>query len=400
MTYPVTSKVEEQVDHYDDWPWSLVTKRETFYRKQSRTPGYKALVANGLPLPIMPYEIWKRSESADPVACAISPGGALDFHINVLHGGDLNFDFSYVQEHSNALAVRKFFANAKEYESTIAVTIAEFPKTIQLIGNTASRLFYTVKALKRLDVRKAFESLGLKGHKRTYNRLSRRAKRIKVSQSAAVTKFAADSWLELQFGWKPLLSEIDNAVSDLAQRFEVEPSDLIIKGKGESKSTRGRDFLTPDLQILTEKSSKVSCITRYQVFASILSSEQRSLSGLGFGSAAFAEVAWEATPFSFVFDYFLPVGSWIQSLTVLDSIKFVRGLKSIRCKGEGSVEYSQYQGMHPGIVRGDCSYEQFKRIVLSDFPNANDMLMVPRAEDIFGVKRSLTALSLLRQIID
>jgi hypothetical protein len=123
-------------------------------------------------------------------------------------------------------------------------------------------------------------------------------------------------WLELQYGWKPLLSDVYGAASALEK-----------KPKGDWRVTASvtrKDEGTKTFELLPLQNSNFysfSCKARYlrSVYARIDALPQNeaiiSLASLGVTNPLL--VGWELVPYSFVVDWFIPIGGWLESLDAL-----------------------------------------------------------------------------------
>jgi hypothetical protein len=85
--------------------------------------------------------------------------------------------------------------NLKNSKINLGVAWAERSLTARLIGDTAKTLAKSYTHVLRGQTRKAMRSLG-----------------VPNSKSAPVSGNAAGRWLELQYGWKPLLSDVYGAL--------------------------------------------------------------------------------------------------------------------------------------------------------------------------------------------
>ena len=109
-------------------------------------------------------------------------------------------------------------------------------------------------------------------------------------------------------------------------------------------------------------------------------------------------VAWEVVPFSFVVDWFLPVGDYLEGLTSLHGLKLsetsltvhrmVKGTSTF-IPGPESVRNNFYRKL------GHTTYDQYLIERTLGLPS----LPLPKLEPPFSVVRGLNAIALLRQLL-
>jgi hypothetical protein len=122
-------------------------------------------------------------------------------------------------------------------------------------------------------------------------------------------------WLELQYGWKPLLSDVYGAASALEKRPK---GDWRVTAKVTKKCV---DSYVAAPAVTSNSLDAYRCEARLlrSVFARIDALPQNeaiiSLASLGVTNPL--SVAWELVRFSFVVDWFIPIGGWLESLDAL-----------------------------------------------------------------------------------
>lgn len=122
-------------------------------------------------------------------------------------------------------------------------------------------------------------------------------------------------WLELQYGWKPLLSDVYGASDALSKSSK---GDWSITAKGTAKEVVTKLYdgsQTADV----EYCFKGTAVAQHGAMTRIDALPQNeaiiSLTSVGVTNPAL--IAWELVPFSFVVDWFLPIGTWLESLDAL-----------------------------------------------------------------------------------
>lgn len=188
----------------------------------------------------------------------------------------------------------------------LGVAYAERKQTTRLVGDTASRIGQSFMALASGRTRHAMNILGIssrRGQPRGSN--------------------VPQKWLEIQYGWKPLLSDVFGACDSLATR---DKDDWRITAKA-TRSTRVEK--ASEFGARTDKWGKRSVACEKSVFVRIdcTPANELMISLASLGVLNPLAIAWERTYLSFVVDWFLPIGNWLDSLDALVGYS-VRGSSS------------------------------------------------------------------------
>lgn len=146
-----------------------------------------------------------------------------------------------------------------------------------------------------------------------------------------------DLWLELQYGWKPLMSDIFGALQHLEKASRDDELLFSVKGTAKRTVTVPRSFNAISGSSKARFESFQNHSARVKLWYKLNSGTLAELSSLGLLNPV--EIVWEITRFSFVVDWFLPIGPWLSSLTGDAGYSFKGGscsVKSIaddRCMG-------------------------------------------------------------------
>lgn len=134
---------------------------------------------------------------------------------------------------------------------------------------------------------------------------------------------AADLWLEVQFGWKPLLSDVANAAEAYANLSEERVTITFNATETETSRSSTRtstsivDVVAVD--VLSTIESKFS--VRYKGGVSLKSAGGRQSFEFGATLPDFIPTAWELLPWSFIIDYFSNVGAIANSWSTAQLVK-------------------------------------------------------------------------------
>lgn len=187
----------------------------------------------------------------------------------------------------------------------LGTTFGEWGQARDMIQKRGGQLFDVIVAAKRGDFRGATTKL-------------KYAFTDKQKTKAGASKTVADFWLETWFGWKPLISDIGNAVDVLCHDYKT----IRIKGYGKAEKLRVyRDKIDmgggsyQDIRYDWIHESRESIVGT----VSVRNPNVGLPNQLGLVNAA--SVAWELVPWSFAVDWFLNVGQVIGSLSDLAGFK-------------------------------------------------------------------------------
>lgn len=189
-------------------------------------------------------------------------------------------------------AQTRLYQTISNTKINMAQIVAERQQLVDLVASTAKRLAHLYRSLRR--GRNPF-----KGNRRS------------------PPKQAANLWLEYAYAWTPTLGDIWT----LSQLKDHAPPPLHVKGYGRSHSIIDQSFDVRDgginqpatLTVLNTHTKRTTCTA--EAWISI------PLNGLKFaqeiGLTNPALLAWELLPYSFVIDWFLPIGNWLENQQAL-----------------------------------------------------------------------------------
>lgn len=254
---------------------------------------------------------------------------------NLGSGGYHHYKSGFILGYPMPAYKNNLFSGNKKYVSSSlvlpgerALTITQREKDILMLKH---REKIGGKATNMLDiVRTRHETVGMiAGNVRaiaTAYRHLRKGKWKKAKRALRVTKShepigkdVPARWLELQYGWLPLLGDI-HAIGN--QMFR-EPVFSVRSTRFKTEDFKGgRTFEDMGHQVRNIYSERV--VTRYTFVTEfeILSPAVTTLDNLGVLNPGL--VAWEAVPFSFVLDWLIPIGDWIGTLTDLKGVRIKR----------------------------------------------------------------------------
>lgn len=361
--------------------YDIQTEWGNFSESSVRTPGYRALVKAGLPLPNNPYTFYRLDARAPLVETynglrTERDARGLDF---LPYGGTFSNQtgasdsFTSLSDLENELSA-KLNAKIRDSDVNLAIALGEAGKTAELIGDTAVKIAKSFRHLRRRDISAAMRVLTGKS-----NNLPRHS-----------PDSAASLWLTYTYGVKPLLSDISGALTLLDKRrrpyIPVHTVRAAVKQKINSKCFNN--------YYLSQFSGEFSA--RGEVKFSVSNPITRTLDSVGFTNPL--SVAWELVPFSFVVDWFIPVGTFINEIVPPQGVDFVEGYIGLKASGDSfhSTSIPPSNPGDPGWMTS-CTGSSYliQRKPLTTFPRYN--LVIPDIS--LSRTRMMSGISLLWTVL-
>lgn len=155
--------------------------------------------------------------------------------------------------------------------------------------------------------------------------------RLKRKGKTAVMalKASKDAWLEYRYGWKPLLLDADATMHAVAERILSERKQrLVARCSEQLATTRSSQFTMAPLwdPAVWQGSGTVATNSQVVAHAGVIydvdMSTGISLTNADFGTrpSDLPSTVWEIIPYSFVLDWFVNVGDWIQAVTPVPGV--------------------------------------------------------------------------------
>ena len=193
----------------------------------------------------------------------------------------------------------------------LGVAIAEGRQTFGMILESAHIVLPAWTAVRQGTILQATKALNI----------ALRDWRLKGIQKKA--QIPAAAWLQLEFGWKPFLSDID------------ESTKLFVEGWNDSAPTMSvvrrleRDAELPMGGAFEMVSTGTSSQwAEVKLYYTVDNHTMYRLNSLGLVNPA--TILWELVPFSFVLDWFIPVGTFLRTLTADVGTDYIGGYELLR----------------------------------------------------------------------
>jgi len=195
------------------------------------------------------------------------------------------------------------------------VNVGERRHTFDSIAKSANRLTFAFQLLSSGRRHSAMKALGLKPSGKKWSR----------------PRDASGLFLEWHFGWEPLLADIHAACEIL--QSDVEP--MLVRGSGNAKA---RKFKSTAPYVWSQDMN-ISCAVKMQAVVRVTNPNLHKASQLGLTNPA--AVAWELMPWSFLVDWFIPVGKFLDSWSDFQGLEMENSFTTTFMKGSDAQIYKQ-----------------------------------------------------------
>jgi len=292
--------------------------------------------------------------------------------------------------------VKKISDLASGEVSNLAETLVTWRQLDGLIGKNTMKLVDAARNVRKFRFARASEIL-FHGHSEVIFRR-------KPSRSRSF----AENWLEFQYGWKPVLMDIRGVLDAFALRAAATERIVTVRASSVDVSTTNHPIMSPlygsYATVTPQEISRFAMMrterTRIGLRFKLDDADRRFMTQLGFTNPV--SLLWELVPFSFVLDWMLPVGDYLEGLTSFSGLTFVDGFltRSTRENTFCSFSSNLTQGSGPQTIRVQCKggfkRERFmmRREKLLSFPQRQ----APTFKNPFTFTHTANALALLRVI--
>lgn len=272
----------------------------------------------------------------------------------------------------------KCLRKVRESHVNLAMTLAFAGQTLNMLWTRLLNVAEVLDAVRDRDWKKVYRLLRVPGYK--------------------PGKRGADYTLEVQFGWRQLIADIVGIAQHLESGLRNEH--MYVYGKAGAKSASPVYHVRKNIYTWGNVGDAVVNGTNEEFHSMVLIFKVQSpvralLSQLGLTNPAV--LAWDVIPWSFVVNWVIPIGDWLESLDATVGLSYVGGTYSRgnRCEGGTiSVTPSNVAGMDgSGIGEGEFSYFFYERSVIDPYVSPFYVKNPFRG----GIVRAITATALVAQ---
>lgn len=287
----------------------------------------------------------------------------------------------------------------------LGVATAEGREAVGMVTHRISQIANFTRHLARGNIGLAANDLGIswtgdspRRKAKRYLPLSlesmKKAREGSLSGREALRNFSS-LYLEFHFGWSPLLKDIHDALTVLDEPFKA--FHVKASASGSYPDPNNKSSSWSDGTWSYSESLGGTYEQTVQLRADLVVTNPNLAMLQSFGLANPISVAWELVPFSFLLDWFVTVGDYLDSLTDFAGVVQQNPTRTIFTRYTGN--YAKYSiPFHPKsdntVVESWSAHNVhcFRRLGLGTGPTIR-----LRAPKPLGIRRGLAAVSLLMQ---
>jgi hypothetical protein len=301
-------------------------------------------------------------------------------------------------------AEQRALRKVKQQNVNLAVAFGERAAVAEQLAKTAKNLHSALKAARHLDFRNMARHLSCavleSGTQKELKRLARRGHDDKV---------LANVWLAHQYGWQPLYGDIYGSFTELMDR------DKRFEDRYTCHTTaKTQDYTDEFVRDMTFQPFSTNLIgtgwmrtrirNRCYVRLDYVLENPMLATAAEIGLTNPLEVAWELVPFSFVADWFIPLGTYLSSLDATVGWSFKGGsasriTRAHREFGVSTIRYDSGYAVNQRPSNGSPvshqKHMQFSRSVYGSSPQPW-LPSLTEGKGISSAKRAISAIALLR----
>jgi hypothetical protein len=189
---------------------------------------------------------------------------------------------------------------------SMSQTFGELPKTVEHLVNTATTLLQLYNAVKKGRYAPGFWKLP------NNRRFIATSDLAKLPKGKKLSKNAAQLWLELQYGWKPLIRDIYSAAEAIESGLKDPVSKyVVVKKVHDAQPPNDLSVVGGYGRVRYDGHETYVVKAGIRVFVSNATLARIGAHGLTNPMA----LAWELFPLSFVIDWLYPIKPFLEGLT-------------------------------------------------------------------------------------
>lgn len=303
------------------------------------------------------------------------------------------------------LAAARLAKQFNSVKTNLLLMFHERKKTVDMIKKNAERIVRAGLALAQLNFRSAYRALHLDFNAAARELSFRQRRRLTRARSdpkrfGSYADAMSATWLELKYGWQPMLQDIYGACEVLSESYRPEVGKrYAVKSSGTLRTDAPVYFTGLGFNAINVGTFTKRTTTKFLAIYSPDTDAITALRETGITNPALT--AWDAVPYSFVIDWFLPVTAYLERLQAYSGFEFHEVAKvqftrySMVVQGQAhntGVEYGGRWTEDMSVAYGEDGI-MYDRVKLTRPPE------VPLSfKDPLSVSHATSAIALLQQV--
>lgn len=311
-----------------------------------------------------------------------------------------------------SIVIAQSYNQLKDSPVHLGMFLAELGPTLSFIAQmyrTFSRALRLFRRGRVIEAAQLLVSANAVFRPNELNSMRKKIQRLKDTkqQDKDILNVLSSKWLELQFAWGPLLQDIQGLI-EIAPHLESATQMPRVTGRRvlmrsfdnqEEIKNVGSTPYGPFLQ--TKVSSKSQTTVLCRTDWTVGNPNLYMLSMLGLVNPL--EVVWDKIPFSFVIDWFIPIGTWISAMTADTGLNYLGGsiTTASDCEVFCSIEPRPYEtNSYEYVTKGNGSFLVKEKDVLRGVFTSAPSLRLPPLRYPSTLWHAVTGSALLYQTKD
>jgi len=252
-----------------------------------------------------------------------------------------------VSANTQAQAVTEALNKLQDARVQLGAALVESKETVEFIASTAITLVRVYQAARRGQWNKVAQLLGLTPQKSV--------------------KTAGDAWLAYKFGLVPLMSDISGAFDAFNTGMREKGADIHVSRQIEADVTPL--FIPTGNWTSASQEGSVKELCKVVIYAKISDSFLASMNS--WGAINPLSALWEGVGWSFVVDWLLPIGNFLNSMSGTVGLTFHGGTKTTRIYA--NLTYKVMPAVSGATMVGDPCITKYEclatqRLLYTDWP--------------------------------
>lgn len=338
-----------------------------------------------------PYQRLKIEESIGVVRTA---GKAVGYGSFVAHQSFSAYGGSYEPTNQRQLetaaiakARTKFREEVQNANANLLLAIVERKEIFQTIHSLTWKVFAKLREHKNLVV----TLMRIADEAKRRKRIKAIVAGLSVKGMSKTKDTFADLWLFFIYGIMPLVLDVQTMLKHI-KKFERRQ----VHGRARKSFNESMEYAEGYWSTEVQKQGFVSC--HVTGFVEVVDPLQKLLAEYGFNNIGL--IIWERIPYSFLVDWVIGIGGWINSLGALDGTMVTSYNETVTLRS--GMNLSNFQSIDSGgwtisstIINPHAIFYETKSRVLFDKPPLPPMMFGSNMD----WRRLLTSVSLLNQQI-